>query len=64
MHLVLTLGPGSGDTPAVPGVDYVDEPVAVTIGAGTSSAIVTVLLPLNAELTESRSLSVKLSLAS
>ena len=64
MHLVLTLGPGSGDKPAVPGVDYVDEPIAVTIGAGTSSAIVTVLLPLNAESTESRSLSVTLSLAS
>ena len=64
MHLVLTLGPGSGDKPAVPGVDYVDEPVAVTIREGASRAVVTIQLPLHAELNESRSLSVKLSLAS
>ena len=64
LNLVVTLAPGAGDNPAVPGVDYVDEPVPVVIRAGTSSAIVNVQLPLNAELNESRSLSVTVSLAS
>ena len=45
-------------------VDYFDEPVPVVIRAGTSSAIVNVQLPLNAELNESRSLSVTVALAS
>ena len=64
LDLVLTLAPGTGDNPAVPGVDYVDEPIPVTIRAGTSSAVVTVQLPLNSELNESRSLSVTVSSAS
>ena len=64
LNVVVTFAPGPGDNPAVPGVDYVDEPIPVTIGAGKSSAIVNVQLPLNAELNESRSLSVTVSLAS
>ena len=64
LNLVVTLAPGTGDNPAVPGVDYVDEPVPVVIRAGTSRAIVNVQLPLNADLSESRSLSVTVSLAS
>ena len=35
LDLVVTLSPGTGDNPAVPGVDYIDEPVPVTIRAGT-----------------------------
>ena len=64
LNVVVAFAPGPGDNPAVPGVDYVDEPVPVTIRAGKSSAIVNVRLPLNPELNESRSLSVTVSLAS
>ena len=64
LNLVVTLAPGAGDNPAVPGVDFVDEPIPVTIRAETSSAVVTVQLPLNAELNESRSLRATVALAS
>ena len=64
LDVVVTFAPGLGDNPAVPGVDYVDEPIPVTIRAGTSSAIVNVQLPLNSDLNEARSLSATVSLAS
>ena len=64
LDVVVTLAPGSGDNPAVPGVDYIDEPISVTIQAGTSSTVVTVQLPLNADLNEARSLSATVTLAS
>ena len=64
LSVLVTLTPGTETTPAVPGVDYFDEPISVTIYAGTSSSVVTVQLPLNAELDESRSLSVTVALAS
>ena len=64
LNVVVTLAPGSGENPAVPGVDYVDEPIPVTIYAGTSSSVVTVQLPLNSDLDESRSLSATVTLAS
>ena len=64
LALVVTLEPGTGDHPAVPGVDYVDEPVAVTIAAGTSSAVVLIQLPLNSGLNEARSLGARVTLAS
>ena len=64
LSLVVTLEPGTGDNPAVPGVDYFDEPIPVTIRAGTSSAVVTVQLPLNAELNENRSLRATVAFAS
>ena len=64
LDLVVTLAPGTGDNPAVPGVDFVDEPIPVTIGAGTSSAVVTVQLPLNSELDEARSVRATVALAS
>ena len=64
LDVVVTLVPGSGDNPAVPGVDYIDEPISVTIQAGTSSTVVTVQLPLNAGLNEARSLSATVTLAS
>ena len=64
LDLVVILGPGTGDNPAVAGVDYVDEPIAVRIREGTSSAVVTVQLPLNAGLDETRSLSATVTVAS
>ena len=64
VDLVVTLGPGTGDNPAVPGVDYIDEPIPVTIRAGTSSTVVTIQLPLNADLNESRSLMATVTAAS
>ena len=64
LDLVVTLAPGTGDNPAVPGVDFVDEPIPVTIQAGSSSATVNVQLPLNSDLNEARSLSATVSLAS
>ena len=64
LNLVVTLAPGTGDDPAVPAVDFVDEPIPVTIRAGASSAVVTVQLPLNAQLDETRSLRATLALAS
>ena len=64
LHLVVTLAPGTGDNPAVPGVDFVDEPIPVTIRAGTSSTVFAAQLPLNAELGEARSLRVTVALAS
>ena len=64
LNLIVTLAPGTGDNPAVPGVDFVDEPIPVTIQAGSSSATVNVQLPLNSDLNEDRSLSATVSLAS
>lgn len=62
--VVIALAPGPGGTPAIAGVDYVDEPIRVTIPAGRSSAVVTVQLPLNSGLDEARSLSATARLAS
>lgn len=64
LDLIVTLAPGTGANPAVPGVDYIDEPISVTISAGTSSTTVTVQLPLNAGLNEARSLMATVTSAS
>ena len=64
LDLVVTLVPGTGANPAVPGVDYSDEPIPVTIRAGSSSATVTIQLPLNAGLNEARSLMATVTAAS
>ena len=64
LDLVVTLSPGTGDNPAAPGVDYIDEPIPVTIRAGTSSTVVTIQLPLNAALNEARSLRATVTVAS
>ena len=64
LDLVVTLAPGTGDNPAVPGVDFVDAPIPVTVPAGASSAVVTVQLPLNSELDEARSVRATVTLAS
>ena len=64
LDLVVTLAPGTGENPAVPGIDYVDQPIPVTIRAGTSSTVVSIQLPLNASLNEARSLKATVAMAS
>ena len=60
----LRLVPGEGNNPAVAGVDYVDEPVEVTIRRGTTSARVKVRLLDNPDMREARTLDVDVSIAS
>ena len=57
-RLEVRLIPGSGDNPAVPGVDYVDETVEAVIAAGETTAEVTFRLLDNPSLETARSLSV------
>ena len=61
IQLLVSLVPGEGDNPAVPGEDYVDEPVEVTISQGTTSSVVMIQLLLNDDMTEARSLGVTVS---
>ena len=57
-RLEVRLVPGSGDNPAVPGQDYVDETVEVIIFAGETTAEATFQLLDNPSLQTARSLSV------
>ena len=59
--LLVSLVPGEGDNPAVPGEDYVDEPVEVTISQGTTGSVATLQLLRNDNMTEARSLGVTVS---
>ena len=61
VRLSVRLAPGSGDNPAVAGVDYVDEPALVTIRQGATSARATFQLLKNPELNTDRSLTVTVS---
>ena len=63
IRLLVSLVPGEGDYPAVPGEDYIDEPVEVTISQGTASNVATLQLLRNDDLQENRSLGVTVSLA-
>ena len=58
VRLTVRLVPGSGDNPAVPGVDYVDEPANVTIRRGATSERVTFQLLYNPDLDSNRTLEV------
>lgn len=58
------LVPGTGANPAVPGEDFVDESVRLTIPAGASAGRVSVQLLRNEGLNENRSLSATVSLVS
>lgn len=58
IRLLVSLVPGEGDNPAVPGEDYLDEPVEVTISQGTSSSVATLQLLRNDNMTEARLLGV------
>jgi hypothetical protein len=62
IRLLVQLVPGAGDNPAVPGEDYLDEPVEVSIGQGSTSGVATIQLLRNADMTEARSLGVTVSL--
>lgn len=61
IRLQVSLVPGEGDNPVVPGEDYVDEPVEVTISQGTTSSVATLQLLRNDDMTEARSLGVTVS---
>ena len=63
-RLEVRLVPGSGNNPAVPGVDFVDQPVEMTIPAGATSGTVSIQLLQNDGQQENRSLSATVSLVS
>ena len=63
VRLSVRLAPGSGDSPAVAGVDYVDEPALVTIAKGATSGRATFRLLQNPDLGADRTLSVTVARA-
>ena len=63
IRLLVRLGPGKGDNPVMPGEDYVDEPVEVTILQGMTRGVATIQLLRNSEMIEPRSLSVTMEVA-
>ena len=63
VRLTVRLAPGSGDNPAVPGEDYVDEPAVVTIREGATSERVTFRLLNNPDMNTERTLSVDVTRA-
>ena len=62
IRLLVQLVPGEGENPAVPGEDYLDEPVDVTIGQGNTLGVATMQLLRNDNMTKARSLGVTVSL--
>ena len=65
VRLVARLAPGSGDNPAVAGVDYVDQPYEITVPDGSASGRVEVQLLFNPDVEAGgRTLAVKAALAS
>ena len=56
--------PGSGDNPAVPGEDFVDQPVELTIAQGATTGSVSIQLLRNNDVRENRSLGATVSLIS
>ena len=63
VRLTVRLAPGSGDSPAVAGVDYVDEPALVTIPRGATTGRATFRLLANPALATDRTLTVTVSRA-
>ena len=63
LRLSVRLAPGSGDSPAVAGVDYVDEPALVTIAKGATTGRATFRLLRNPDLDTNRALSVTVARA-
>ena len=57
IRVSVRLVPGSEDTPAVPGEDYVDEPVETTIAQGATTGRVSIQLLRNDDMRGNRSLS-------
>ena len=64
IRVVVQLVPGSGETPAVAGEDFVDEPVMLTVRRGTMGSTVSITLLRNNGMHAPRSLGVTLSMAS
>ena len=64
IRVSVRLVPGSGNNPAVPGEDYVDEPVETTIAMGARRGRVFVQLLRNEDMQENRSLGATVSLVS
>ena len=64
IEVIVRLVPGTGANPAIPGEDFVDEPVTATIRGGTKSTIVSIPLLLNESMEQPRSLDVTATLAS
>ncbi len=62
IRVSVRLVPGSGNNPAVPGEDFVDEPVETTIAKGARTKRVFVQLLRNAGMRENRSLGATVSL--
>ena len=56
--------PGRGTHPAVPGEDFIDDPVETTIIAGSTSSVVSIPTLRNEDISEARSLDVTASIAS
>lgn len=63
LHLTARLLPGGGDNPAVPGEDYVDEPISVTVHQGETTSRVTMPLLRNSNMNDARSLSATMELS-
>ena len=61
LALVVRLAPGSGENPAIPGVDYVDEPAEIAIRAGATTARAAFQLLLDPSMREIRSLAATVS---
>jgi len=64
IRVSVRLVPGSGHNPAVPGEDFVDDPVETTIAKGKKKGRVFVQLLRNADMRENRSLGATVSIVS
>lgn len=64
IRVAVRLVPGEGDNPAVPGVDFVDEPVETIIHSGTRSNTVSIQLLRNDNMQANRSLDATVELVS
>lgn len=65
VRVVVRLVGGSGSNPAVPGEDFIDEPVEATIRQGnTTSSIISIGLLRNEDMQQGRSLAATVSMAS
>lgn len=64
IRVAVRLVPGSGNNPAVPGEDFVDEPVETTIPEGARTGRVSVQLLRNEGMQESRNLGATVSVVS
>lgn len=64
IQVVVRLVPGDGPNPAVPGEDFVDEPVETTVQKGTTSSSLSIPLLRNESLQAPRSLDATVTIAS